>query len=152
MKKLIFLFLVIMLSCNSEVSAVNMPQEPVYYNSYPMAVRRISPFESYTPTYESYRRTGYSRPQTRFAYPRRQFSKPVKTYAQKRPAFIYTADYQNQIKDRHLAGMKRQYEVSSEGKNNESIVSRFDKNFNITQLKKVSCGGITYYGIDGACK
>lgn len=96
-----------------------------------------------------YCRTGYAHPKTRFAKPNKRFSKPQKRMAHVRPKYIYTPEYQKNIV-KHQSGMKRQHPITAKVQNN--IPSRFNKDFQIPQYKTISCGGITYYGVNNACK
>ncbi|MBQ8459777.1 hypothetical protein IJ541_06715 [bacterium] len=126
---------------------------PAAYTVMPMA-KQVPPPPMHTKhvymTPGMYYRTGYARPKTRFAQPNKRFAQPQTHFAHVRPKYIYTTDYQDNISNKHNPGMKRQFE--SEIKTTESTISRFNKNYSITQSKKVSCAGVTYYGVEGACK
>ena len=120
----------------------------------PMA-KQVSSSPIYTPEHiymrpGMYYRTGYARPKTRFAQPNKRFAQPQTHFAHVRPKYIYTKEYQDNISNKHNPGMKRQFDDKT--KIVPNTISRFDKNFPVNQNKKVSCGGITYYGISGVCK
>ncbi len=97
----------------------------------------------------NYYRTGYAHPKTRFAQPNKRFSKPQKRMAHVRPKYLYTPEYQKSI-TKPQSGMKRQYPTTQKVQSN--IPSRFNKNFQPTIYKTISCGGITYYGTNSICK
>lgn len=96
-----------------------------------------------------YCRTGYAHPKTRFAKPNKRFSQPQKRMAHVRPKYLYTPEYQKNI-EKPKSGMKRQHPTTAKITNNTP--SRFNKNFQASQYKTISCSGITYYGINSACK
>ena len=93
-------------------------------------------------------RTGFSRPKTRFAHINKRFSKPQTRFAHKRPEYIYSREYQNNITNRHNPGMKK----NNKTKLPAAVLSQKSKN-NITNKNKIiACSGITYYGIQNYCK
>ena len=94
-------------------------------------------------------RTGYAHPKTRFAKPNKRFSQPQKRMAHVRPKYLYSNEYQKNIV-KHQSGMKRQYPTTTKVQNNTP--SRFNKNYQATQYRTLSCGGITYYNINNTCK
>ena len=89
-------------------------------------------------------RTGFARPKTRFAHINKRFSKPQTRYAHKRPDYIYSKEYQNNIVNRHNPGM-----VS---KNNKPAITIPQPTINTNKNKIIACSGITYYGIQNSCK
>lgn len=90
-------------------------------------------------------RTGFSKPKTRFAHPNKRFSKPQRRFSHKRPEYIYTKEYQNNITNRHNPGMKK-YNSSPQ----KQIAAANNKNINTNKV--VVCDGIIYYGIKNNCK
>lgn len=152
MKKFILLICFLIITCPIANSATqvyyDVTGQPSYMENYgpivkPMAGPYIQPPKIY-PQPGIHYRTGYSRPNKRYAQPKKRLAKPITRLAHKRPDYIYTSDYQNKVKDIN--------QNPSTEKTKDSTISRFDKNYQITQTKKVSCGGITYYGIQNLCK
>lgn len=92
-------------------------------------------------------RTGYARPKTRFAHPNKRFSKPQKRYARKRPDYIYSREYQNNIVNRHNPGMKSNKKITNYTVANNKTGVKINNNNRV-----IACSGITYYGIQNNCK
>ena len=53
-------------------------------------------------------RTGYARPKTRFAHPNKRFSQPQTRFAHKRPDYIYTKEYQNNVQRDKVPSTKKE--------------------------------------------
>ena len=72
---------------------------------------------------------------------RKRFAKPLTIYAQPRPA---------QKSGYYKTGMNIRYPKPI----HQTIIhpSRFDKNYTISQARKTTCNGITYYGSNNICK
>ncbi len=72
---------------------------------------------------------------------RKRFAKPLTRYAQPRPA---------QKSGYYKTGMNIRYPKPI----HQTIIhpSRFDKNYTISQARKTTCNGITYYGSNNICK
>ena len=73
---------------------------------------------------------------------RKRFAKPLTRYAQPKP-IQKSGYYKNGMNIRYPKPIKNTTAIRP---------SRFNKNYTISQARKTTCNGITYYGSNNICK
>lgn len=87
-------------------------------------------------------------------YVTNRFAKPVNCFARPRIKTSYEINQKRILNRTYRRKLNAQrYLYTSEPTTVTSMDSRFNKNHNIAQNnKKISCGGVTYYGTINPCK